>query len=277
VYWDFASVRERAPEWFAAGRELADRVTPQASSSAVNDPVGSPPDIAPRASSPQPTTPSAAASAAPRQAGVASNDATAPKGESPTPRDAGVPPKNAVAAPNDAGQQAKDATAATKDASAATKDAPPPPKVANPQPAAAADTSASPATQVQQASVAGKPVEPETFEPEQSVVVVPDAAPSAAVTIRRRGALDATTSVVWWTSDGTAVSDRDYVNFGARIERFAAGEQARTIHVPIVHDPKRKGRESFYVNVRAGNSKREDPAQRVEVVLEPRLTSDTLR
>jgi hypothetical protein len=268
VYWDFASLRERAPEWLATGRQLADKLAAPSKvttpPSAVADPVGSPPDIAPPSSTRQPANAPPAVGSAPQQAGVASNDAAAaPKTVSPT-------PSEAAPAPKEAGRQPRDASAVAKDTA-------PPPKAASPQPAAATDASSSPATQVQQASVAGKPVEPETFEPEEPVVVVPDAAPSAAVTIRRRGALDASSSVVWWTSDGTAVSDRDYVNFGARIERFAVGEQARTIHVPIVHDPKRKGRESFYVNVRAGNGKREDPAQRIEVILEPRLTTDALR
>jgi hypothetical protein len=125
-----------------------------------------------------------------------------------------------------------------------------------------------PATQVQQPAVAGQPVEPETFAPEKSVVVISEAAPSAAITIRRHGGLEAASSFVWWTTDGTAVADDDYINLGARIERLAAGEQARTVYVPIVHDSKHEGRESFYVNVRPAQGKREDPAQRVEVVIE---------
>jgi protein tyrosine kinase/Calx-beta domain-containing protein len=270
VYWDVGAIRERAPELIAAGRGLANGITAQTPPSAVGDPVGSPPDVAPAASR-QPANAQPAAGSTPQQAAVASNNAaTAPKAESPPPRDAGPAPKDVGPGPKNAGQQ-------PKDASPVAKDTPTSPKVVSAQPAAAAEAGPPQATQVEQASVAGKPVEPEAFEPEQAVVVIPDAAPSATVTIRRRGALDANTSVVWWTSDGTAVADRDYVNFGARIERFAAGEQARTIHIPIVHDPKRKGRESFYVNVRAGNSKREDPAQRIEVILEPRLTTDALR
>jgi len=108
---------------------------------------------------------------------------------------------------------------------------------------------------------------PETFEPEQPVLTVSAAAPSAAITIRRHGGVDGSTTFVWWTSDGTAIADEDYINLGARIEKLAAGEQTRTIHVPIIHDPKRRGQGSFYVSVRPGQGKREDPAQRVEVVL----------
>jgi hypothetical protein len=140
-------------------------------------------------------------------------------------------------------------------------------KQASPQPAATLDASPARATEVQPPAVTPGPPAPETFEPEKPVVVVAEAAPSAAITIRRSGGLDASTTFVWWTSDGTAVADEDYVNFGARIEKLAAGEQTRTIHIPIVHDPKRRGQGSFYVNVRPGQSKRDDPAQRVEVVL----------
>ena len=124
-------------------------------------------------------------------------------------------------------------------------------------------------TQVQRAEIAGEPAAAEIFEPEKPVVVVSEAAPSAAITIRRRGSLDGSTSFVWWTTDGTAIADEDYINLGARIEKLAAGEQTRTIYVPIVHDSKPEARESFYVNVRPGQGgKRQDPAERVEVVIE---------
>ena len=58
------------------------------------------------------------------------------------------------------------------------------------------------------------------------------------------------------------------MDVGAKIERFAAGEQTRTIHIPIVHDSKREGRENFYVNLRPGQSGKNEPPQRVEVVIE---------
>ena len=288
VYWDFASLRERAPEALATVRELMAGVTAPSKvatpPSAESEPIAAPPpDVTPPAQSGQPTNAAPPArSAPPQRGGVASNNAApVPRVESPSPKAASAPPKDSSPPSQDA----------SPPASPVAKDSSAPPKAASPQaapdaspsqatqPSAPQGTQPSPSqsTQVQQAAVAGKPVEPETFEPEQAVVVVPGAAPSAAIAIRRRGGLDASTSVVWWTSDGTAVSDKDYVNFGARIEKFAAGEQVRTVHIPIVHDPKRKGRESFYVNMRAGNGKRDDPAQRVEVILDAPLTSDILR
>jgi serine/threonine protein kinase len=270
VYWDFASLRERAPDLLATVREFAANTTAPskvATPPSESEPVAAtPPDVTPPAQSAQPTNAAPPAGSPQQRGGVVSNNAApAPRVESPPPKAAGAPPK-------DSSPPSKDSS---PPASSVAKDSSSPPNAASPQ--AAPDARPSQSTQVQQTAVAGKPVEPETFEPEQAVVVVPGAAPSAAITIRRRGGLDASTSVVWWTSDGTAVSDKDYVNFGARIEKFAAGEQVRTVHIPIVHDPKRKGRESFYVNMRAGNGKREDPAQRVEVILDAPLTSDALR
>lgn len=145
----------------------------------------------------------------------------------------------------------------------------PPPKDASAQPPVAPAPTSLPATQVERVAIAGEPAPAEIFEPEKSVVVVSEAAPSAAITIRRHGSLDSSTSFVWWTTDGTAIADEDYINLGARIEKLTAGEQTRTIYVPIVHDSKPEGRESFYVNVRPGQGgKRQDPAERVEVVIE---------
>jgi hypothetical protein len=131
---------------------------------------------------------------------------------------------------------------------------------ASPAPATAA--AAAPAT-------ATAPHVPEAFEPEKPVVLVSRRALSAPITVHRDGDTQRSASLVWWTTDGTAVADKDYVDLGARIEKFAPGEHARTIYVPIVHDTKRVGRKSFYVNLRAGQGDdRRDPGQRVEVTID---------
>ena len=119
------------------------------------------------------------------------------------------------------------------------------------------------------ATVAVEPVEPESFEFASRVVSVSEGQASATVQIVRRGGELGRSSVVWWTSDGSARAGNDYVGFGATIEKFAAGETVRTIHIPIVGDSRREGRESFYVNLRG----RERPvghresAQRLEIVI----------
>ena len=113
------------------------------------------------------------------------------------------------------------------------------------------------------------PPAPETLEPESRVVVVSKGAPSAVIAVRRHGGALASSSVIWWTSDGTAVANEDYVDLGARIAKFAAGQEVQTIYIPIIHDSKAEGRETFYVNLRAGqNENSREPIQRVEVIID---------
>jgi hypothetical protein len=136
-----------------------------------------------------------------------------------------------------------------------------PPAVSAPPPAAAAVAPSKPATPVAAA--------PERFEFASPVVSVSESRASVAVEIRRRGGDLGDSSAVWWTSDGSASAPEDYVGFGATIEKFAAGETVRTIHIPIVGDSKPERRENFFVNLRG----RErpvgglEPAQRVEIVI----------
>jgi serine/threonine protein kinase len=74
---------------------------------------------------------------------------------------------------------------------------------------------------------------------------------SARVLIRRTGALDEEANVVWWTTDGTAVADEDYAVLGARVARFAVGEDTQVLHIPLIADSRPESRESFVVNLGA--------------------------
>ena len=81
-------------------------------------------------------------------------------------------------------------------------------------------------------------------------MTVSEAEGSARIVIRRTGSLDTEAGVVWWTADRTALADEDYAVLGARIERFAAGEESKVVHVPLVVDSLAERRESFVVNLR---------------------------
>ena len=270
VYWNYGWLHAHGSEWYAMGVEAFGK--------AVQGNQATVPRVA---SEPAAPADGAAPSASPQLAN------TAPPGSGPQQASGGAPNSgatnsgatnsgatNSVAssiapAPKDVRPPPKDSSPAPQESATPAKEAGPVPKAASAQPPTAADANPSQATQVQRAAVAGEPVAAEIFEPEKPVVVVSEAAPGAAITIRRHGSLDAAASVVWWTTDGTAIADEDYINLGARIEKFAPGEQTRTIIVPIVHDSKPEPRESFYVNIRPGQGgKREDPAARVEVVIE---------
>jgi hypothetical protein len=112
------------------------------------------------------------------------------------------------------------------------------------------------------------PPEPEHFEFGLERVTVFESQPSAAVLILRLGDRRRASSVTWWTEEGTAKAGSDYVNLGVQTERFAAGEQNRTIHVPIVGDHNAEGAENFFVVARTRTGNGDDiPTTRVEVVI----------
>jgi hypothetical protein len=80
----------------------------------------------------------------------------------------------------------------------------------------------------------------------QPVITIRENQAAAAVVIERSAA-SAPAAIVWWTSDNSAVADEDYADLGQRTERFAAGEQSRTIFVPLFVDSLPERTESFYI------------------------------
>jgi serine/threonine protein kinase len=112
------------------------------------------------------------------------------------------------------------------------------------------------------------PPAPETFEVPTSVAVSEREA-GARVTIRRRGGTLGESSIAWWTTDGSATEGDDYADLGRMTERFAPGEEVRTIYVPIVGDSATESSESFFVNLGASGEAREgiEPAGRVEIIV----------
>jgi serine/threonine protein kinase len=113
------------------------------------------------------------------------------------------------------------------------------------------------------------PTVPARIEPAEQVVTVSESQAAAAVVIHRRGGSLEPASMVWWTSDGTAVAGEDYADLGLQLVHFAAGQDTYTILVPIVADSVVEDPESFYVNVTVGDvtTRPLTPDHRVEVVI----------
>jgi hypothetical protein len=112
------------------------------------------------------------------------------------------------------------------------------------------------------------PPAPERFGFAVPKVTVSESDASATVLIVREGGSRGVSTVTWWTSDGTAKAGSDYVDLGRVVVKFAAGEQNRAIHIPIVGDQTAEDTESFYVNLAAGDDPSAEPQDRVEVVIE---------
>lgn len=113
------------------------------------------------------------------------------------------------------------------------------------------------------------PPTPETLGFGLNVMHVSEADATAAVLVLRDGGRRGVSPFTWWTRDGTAMAGSDFARLEPRVERFARGEQNRTIYVPIVGDRSAEGPEIFYVRVVAGESRNEDgPIAEIEVVID---------
>jgi len=53
--------------------------------------------------------------------------------------------------------------------------------------------------------------------------------------------------IFWWTADDTTVAENDYIPAEAPRLAFASGEEAGTLHVPLVDDSIPEPQETFYV------------------------------
>ncbi len=58
---------------------------------------------------------------------------------------------------------------------------------------------------------------------------------------------DTARQIFWWTADDTAVAENDYIPAEEPRIGFALGEEAETLHVPLVDDSIPEPRETFYV------------------------------
>jgi hypothetical protein len=134
-------------------------------------------------------------------------------------------------------------------ASAPVAESAPPPATPAPTPAEP-PALVDPTAQQPAAAPAAAP-EPPRFAFAERTLTVNEGEGTARVMIRRTGSLEEAASVVWWTTDGTAVADEDYAVLGARVARFAAGEDTQILYIPLIADSLPESRESFIVNMRA--------------------------
>jgi hypothetical protein len=74
-------------------------------------------------------------------------------------------------------------------------------------------------------------------------------------------------ALFWWTGDDTAVADADYIALEQPVIAFASGEEAETLHIPLVNDSLPEPRETFYVFLgqRSIESGRLEPIARIRI------------
>jgi hypothetical protein len=178
-----------------------------------------------------------------------------------------LPPEEVAAAP-------PPATVAPAQAPAA---APPdaPPAAATPAPAAeepapaapaVADTRPAPAEPPPPPPPEPEPDTPEVFDFGLDTMSVSESEASARLLILRNGGRRRVSTVTWWTEDGTARAGTDYASLGRQVVRFAAGEQNRSIQIPIVGDRNAEGPETFTVHLAPGEGGGQSASQ-IDVII----------
>ena len=112
-----------------------------------------------------------------------------------------------------------------------------------------------------------EPPRPETFGFGLEVMNVSEADASARVLVLRDGGRRGVSYITWWTTNGTAVAGSDFAQLEPRTERFSAGEQNRTLLVPIIGDRNVEGPENFFVHFAVGESANAEPVADIEILI----------
>jgi hypothetical protein len=161
------------------------------------------------------------------------------------------------------------ATAESSDPSAAAAvEAPADPAAAAPEPVTAAQDSEAAAQDDAPSETGAQPAAADS-RPGNTVVgsLVTVSERDGAARIAFRRPLGVVGTVFWWTGDDTAVADADYIALEQPVVAFDSGEEAETLHVPLVNDSLPERMETFYVFLgqRDVETGRLEPIARVRV------------
>jgi hypothetical protein len=113
-----------------------------------------------------------------------------------------------------------------------------------------------------------EPPKPETFGFGLEVMNVSEADASARVLVLREGGRRGVAFITWWTENGTAVAGSDFARLEPKTERFGAGEQNRTLLIPIIGDRNVEGPENFFVKFAVGESASAKPVASIEILID---------
>jgi hypothetical protein len=99
----------------------------------------------------------------------------------------------------------------------------------------------------------------------QSFVTVYERDGAARIAFRRP--VGNSGALFWWTGDQSAIADSDYIALQQPAVAFTSGEEAETLHIPLINDSLPEPRETFYVFLgqRDVASGRLEPIARIRV------------
>jgi len=99
----------------------------------------------------------------------------------------------------------------------------------------------------------------------RSVAYVSERDGAARIATRHPGGT--TAQLFWWTGDNTGVAEYDYIPIVEPVEAFTSGEEAETVHIPLINDSIPEPVETFYVYLGRFDAQSEqlEPVLRVRV------------
>jgi hypothetical protein len=98
-----------------------------------------------------------------------------------------------------------------------------------------------------------------------SVTYVSERDGAARISTRHPGAT--TGQLFWWTGEQTAVAEYDFIPIEDPLEAFTSGEEAETVHIPLVNDSVPEPLETFYVFL----GRFDAPTERLEPIMRIRV------
>lgn len=98
-----------------------------------------------------------------------------------------------------------------------------------------------------------------------SVTYVSERDGAARISTRHPGTT--TGQLFWWTGEQTAVAEYDFIPIETPLEAFTSGEEAETVHIPLVNDSVPEPLETFYVFL----GRFDAPTERLEPIMRVRV------
>lgn len=184
-----------------------------------------------------------------------------------------TPPETASTPPTESAAASPPLTAAPPPAVIAPTEPPREPVVTEPpkselKPAPSAAPAPKPVPAIPKPAPAEKATAaPANIELAADQYIVQPGDSAAHVLVRRSGSTRGEAQFTWWTENGTAKSDLDFVAWGRRVEHMKAGQSSTTLLIPIIKDSTRTSTRTFHVVIGESGGGKVSGTTRAEVRL----------
>jgi hypothetical protein len=93
--------------------------------------------------------------------------------------------------------------------------------------------------------------------------------PVARIWVRRRGSLEQAVSFQWWTENGSAKDDRDFIGAMPSVAVIPSGARGVELRVPLIPDAQRREPRTFFVKIDRARGARLGESTLLQVAIVP--------